>query len=265
MGPLSTRVVTAEPDKEKPEATGPSKDKDHPRKRPPGAEDPRRDSDPFRDLSPEQREKLREAVRKAWSDPSVLQARDELKTAAETYQNAIYSAIKRSSPDMAEAVDLLRKNSSSELKMYSSPGMGRGPGGGGPGPSPGGGPSGRGWKEVEGFMTMESPSFLRELPADKQKIYRDAHRKAMESAGVKAKVESLKSLRQEDENMRKKRIDAIRGVHLAIRRALIEADSRVSEFLPENRRPGSEGKGGERSKGNPQPPAPRKPRPEAEN
>ncbi len=200
----------------------------------PGPEGPRDDRDPFHDLSPEQQTALREAVRKAWSDPAVLEARDKLKTAAESYQKAIDSAMERSNPEVADLIKRFRKDSSSELKIYGS--MDRGPGG-----SPGGTPGGRDRKGFEGFLTMENPSFLRDLSPEKQKIYHEAHRKALETPEVRLQLESLKALRQSDEEMRKARIETIRSVHQSIREALLKADPRMKEILPEGRPEGGAG------------------------
>lgn len=217
-------------------------------KRPPGDDDgrfhkgPERDEDPFRNLSSEQREQLREAVRRAWSDPAVIEARDKLKSAAEAYQDALNSSIKRSSPQLSDAIDSLRRDSESAFKMY-----------GGHGPSKGGDPGGSGgrrgdWRDYEGFLTMENPPFLHDLDPEKQKIYRDAHSMAMKSDDVKQRIDSLRELRKSDEEMRRERIEQIRRVHQAVRKAMAEADPRVLEFLPENRRPGDDG--------NPPPPKP---------
>ena len=89
---------------------------------------------------------------------------------------------------------------------------------------------------------MENPPFLHDLDPEKQKIYRDAHSKAMQSDDVKQRIDSLRELRQSDEEMRRERIEQIRLVHQAVRKAMAEADPRVVEFLPEIRRPGDEGK-----------------------
>ncbi|MCB1092361.1 MAG: hypothetical protein KDL87_12570 [Verrucomicrobiae bacterium] len=217
--------------------------------------------DPFANLAPEQRDRLREAIRRAWSDPALIQARDEVKAATDAYQRALQAALIRTDPEIAGLIEEFRKSSQSDARGYLSPGFpgGRGPGGGGNG----GGREGRGF---EGFLVMENPSFLRDLDDEKKQIYREAHRKAMETPAVKERLESLKNMRQEDDDLRKKRTEAIRGMHQALRKALIDADARVAEFLPKlnlegGRRPDGEG-GERRGPDGPPPPPPLPPGPE---
>lgn len=218
----SALEAQAEPDDAKPER--------HEDRRHPAFGD--KDGDPFGDLSPEQRDRLREAVRRAWSDPGVIQARDEVKVATEAYQKALAATLTNTDPETAKLVERFRQHMESESKGYLSPGMsspGRGPGPGGPG-GPGG--SGRERRDIEGFMIMENPSFLRDLDDTKRAIYREAHRKAVESPEVKARIEALRTLRNQDEEVRKKRTEVIRGMHQALRLAMVESDPRVAEFLP---------------------------------
>lgn len=208
-------------------------------------------SDPFQKLSAEEREQLREAVRRAWSDPAVIEARDKLKNAAEDYQNALNASIKRISPGLADTIESLRRDSDSSLRIY-----GPGPGPGGKGGDSGGGS--RDWRDYEGFLTMENPSFLNDLSPEQQSLYRSAHTKAINSPTVKARLSSLRALRETDDEIRKQRIEGIRQVHQAIRQALVEADPQVEAFLPEPRRPGSEGPSSSRDRES----SDRRPRPE---
>ncbi len=204
--------------------------------------------DPFRNLTSEQRTELREAVRKAWSDPAVIEARDKLKSAAEAYQNALNSAIKRGSPELAETVDALRRETDSAFRIY-----GHGPGKEGTPGGPSGGRRGD-WRDYEGFLTMENPPFLRDLTPEQQAIYREAHAKAMNASDVKSRLSTLRDLKQSDDEIRKQRIEQIRRVHQAIREAMKAADPRVAEFLPEYPRPGEDGRD------RPRPPRPEPPR-----
>lgn len=236
-----------------PKKSPPSKSDDDRRHGPEGDRD-----DPFRNLTPEQRDQLREAVRKAWSDPVVLEARDKLKSAAEDYQNALNAAIKRSSPELTETIDSLRRDSESAFRIYGpSPGKGGGEPGGPGGPGTGGR---RDWRNYEGFLTMENPPYLRDLSPEQQTMYREAHTKAMQADGVKSRLSSLRDLRKTDDEMRKQRIEQIRRVHAAIRRAMIEADPRLEKVLPERSMPG-----GEKGPDGPGPgPSPKPPRPESD-
>lgn len=189
--------------------------------------------DPFAGLAPEQREKLREAVRRAWNDPAVIQARDEVKAATDAYQNALKAAIDRSDPETAQLIEKYRQSSQTESKGYLFPGGATNPGRANG--QPGGLPLTervREWRDFESFLIMENPPFLRDLDDEKKRLYREAHRKAMETEDVRGRVEQLKKLRQEDDEFRKKRTEAIRGMHVALRKALIEAEPRVAEFMP---------------------------------
>ncbi len=245
IGNLS--LASAAPDGEKARDGEPARPKEHEGRSRPGEGGPTSErTDPFQNLSPEEREKLREAVRRAWNDPAVIEARDKLKNAAEDYQNALNASIKRTSPELTDTIESLRRDSDSSLRIY-----GPGPVPGGKGGEPGGG--GRDWRDYEGFLTMENPTFLRDLAPEQQAIYREAHAKAMATEKVKARLGSLRALRQADDEIRKQRIEGIRGVHQAIRQALIEADPRVETFLPEPRRTGgdTEPPGPGRERGNP--------------
>jgi hypothetical protein len=266
------------PDKpEKPQKPGPKPPGEPAPKRPPSV--PRGDADPFRDLTPDQRDRLREAVRRAWNDPAVIQARDEVKAATDAYQNALRDSLVRTDPAMAGLIEKFRLSSQSDFRGYLAPGTNNGRNqDGDPGPEvpnlPGsGGNNNRDGRGFEGFLTMENPAFLRELDDEKKRIYREAHHQAMENSEVRTRMEALKSLRHEDDEMRRKRTEAIRGVHQSLRKALVEADPRVGEFLPkaplEGRRPDGENpeKRGGKSDGEPlplPPSPPRKPGPEPE-
>lgn len=257
---------------EKPEPKVP---RDPSGKRPPSV--PGGDADPFRDLSPEQRDRLREAMRRAWNDPEVIQARDEIKAATDAYQKALRDSLVRTDPDMAGLIEKYRLSSQSDFRGYLAPGSpnGRGQGGNeGPNPpAPGSNREGnREGKNFEGFLVMENPPFLRDLDDERKRLYREAHRKAMENPEVRTRLDALKTLRHEDDEMRKKRTEAIRGMHHALRKALVEADPRVGDFLPkvlpDGRRP--DGDNGEKRGGKnegpplPQPPLPQPPPPPAE-
>ena len=52
-------------------------------------------------LSDEEKEKLRTALREVWTDPAVINARDEVKSAAEAYQKEIREAVSKADPSMA--------------------------------------------------------------------------------------------------------------------------------------------------------------------
>ena len=206
---------------------------------------PKRDGDPFKDLTPEQREALREAMRQAWNEPAVTEARTELKVAAERYQKVLQNAIERIAPELKEPIETMRNSSDSAFKGLTSNPMG--------GPRPqGGGPGGRNWRDYDSMVTMARPSFLEDLSPDLQKAYREGHAAAMENPRVVTALDALRELREQDESMRMKRYEAVRRAHQAIRAAISESYPELKEHFPErNRNGGGGGSGGRGGQGAP--------------
>ena len=178
--------------------------------------------DPLVNLSPEERERFREAMRQAWSDPAVLQARDEVKEATEAYQEALVEAIKRNDPEVMAMMKKIRAAPDSPIKSLFSGGSG-----------PGGRRPGGGFRDFEGFITGESPGFLKNLTEEQQEIYAKAREEALESDEFKAVVGQLRQLRKSDEAMRKERIELFKRVRKTLRSEMIKADERVEAILPE--------------------------------
>lgn len=183
-------------------------------------------------LSPEQREKLREALRLVWTDPAVINAREEIKHASDAYQAAIKSAVEKADPSVAEVL----------AKIQGAGGMGPvvpgGPGGmtmpGGPGSS-GGGPS-RGFDEQ-----IRPPGFLESLPPEDREKFRKAEAAALESEPVKAARAELAKIRDEDEALRRKRLEA----HRKLRKVTVEEMIRIDPSIaPVQKRLLEAGKGG---------------------
>ena len=63
-------------------------------------------------LSPEQRDKLREALRDVWIDPAVINAREEVKLATDAYQAAIKAAVSRADPSIAGVMAKIQESNS---------------------------------------------------------------------------------------------------------------------------------------------------------
>lgn len=182
-----------------------------------------RGRDPLSNLSPEEREKFRNAMRSAWNDPAVLQARDEVKKAAVAYQKALAEAIKRDDPEVKALMDKLRAAPDSPFKSLFSEG---GPGGRG---RPGGG---GGLRDFEAFITSDSPGFLKNLSKEQAGMYRVAREKALKSSEFQEAVGQIRELRKTDEAMRNKRVEMYRRVRQILHAQTIAADPRLKEFLP---------------------------------
>ena len=220
----------------KPDPRGQSIDK--------GPKEPGERGDPLRNLSPEERERFREAMRHAWNDPAVLQARDEVKKATVAYQKALIEVIKRNDPKVMAMMEKVRSAPDSPIKSLFS---GAGPGGRG---RPGGG-----FRDFEAFVTGESPGFLKNLTEEQREIYRKAREKALNSSKFQEVVGKLRELRKSDEAMRESRIELFGRARRTLHTEMIEADERVKAFLPKEEF---------RSKGPPRGPGPVRKRPDGE-
>ncbi|CAN5294946.1 hypothetical protein BH23VER1_BH23VER1_12580 [soil metagenome] len=60
---------------------------------------------PFDDMTPEQRERVREALKQVWDDPAVEQARKDMGAAAAAYRESLREAIGRTDPEIRELLD----------------------------------------------------------------------------------------------------------------------------------------------------------------
>lgn len=181
-------------------------------------------------LSPEQREKLREALRGVWTDPTVINAREEVKHATEAYQAAIKAAVEKADPSVAE---LLSKIQGTGMMGAMPPG---GPGGpGGPGAT-----SGRGFEPQ-----IRPPGFLEGLSPEAREKFRHAEERAIASDRVKSVRAELDQIRQEDEALRRKRIEAHRKLRKVTVEEMVRIDPAIAEMqkrLLEGGRSGNEKK-----------------------
>lgn len=153
-------------------------------------------------LSEKDREKLRVALREVWTDPAVLSAREEVKLASEAYQEAIRQAVAKSDPTL---VDLLAKVQEGNEGTISERMKGDGPGRFGPG---------RGFEYPTG-----PPAFLEKLTAEERVKFKEAEETARNAPKVLEAKKEMEQLRAQDEQIRKKRMEA----HLKMRRAVLEA------------------------------------------
>lgn len=190
-------------------------------------------------LSDEQRERLRQALREVWTDPAVVTAREEVKHAGDAYQAAVKSAMERVDPSVSELLAKVQGSSgrSPERGGAFPPG---GPGNGGaPGPGgPGGGGMMRGFDEL-----FKPPGFLESLPAEIRDRFKKAEEEALKSEAVKQARGDLAKVREEDDLLRRKRIDA----HRKLRKVILEEMVRVDPGLAETQKKLLEGSRGNSS------------------
>lgn len=187
-------------------------------------------------LSPEQREKLREALRGVWTDPAVINAREEVKHASEAYQAAIKAAVEKTDPSVAE---LLSKVQGAGMMGPMPPGAPGSPGNPAGQGSAGGGP-GRGFEPQ-----IRPPGFLDSLTPEARETFRKAEEQALSSESVKAVRAELDQIRQEDEALRRKRIEAHRKLRKVTVDEMIRIDPSIAAMqkrLLEGGRTGAEKK-----------------------
>ncbi len=180
-----------------------------------GDKDQRERIEAWETLSPEQRDKLRQALRDVWTDPAVINAREEVKHASEAYQAAIRAAVERVDPSVA---GLLAKV--------------QGPGG--PVGAPvSGGPNSSGPGFRRGFdEQIPPPGFLESLSPEMRETYRRAETSAMETERVRAAKSALGKIRDEDEALRRRRLEA----HRQLRKAIVEEMVRSEPALADHQK-----------------------------
>lgn len=157
-------------------------------------------------LKPEQREKLREALREVWTDPSVINAREEVKQASDAYQAAIKAAVAKVDPEVGEML----------AKVQSMQGASPA------GPPPGGPMAMRGFDHE-----IRPPGFFDSLPPEQREKVRQAESAALESEIVKTARAELNAIRKEDDGIRRKRVEA----HRRLREATVEEMLRLDPSL----------------------------------
>ncbi len=172
-------------------------------------------------LSPEQREKLKQALRDVWTDPAVISAREEVKQASDAYQAAIKAAVSRADPSVADVMaKIQRANSGMANTQISGPPLGIGPL-----------PMGMGQKK--GFDDqIKPPGFLDSLPAEAREKFRKTEEAAMATDVVKAAKAELDKIREEDEALRRKRLEA----HRKLRKVMLDEMVRIDPSIGEMRK-----------------------------
>ena len=168
-------------------------------------------------LDEEQKRKLREALRDVWTDPAVLSAREEVKVASESYQRAIRNAISKVDPSVAEVLKELQ--SLNEGRTQERLGGG-----------PGGGPHVRMMPRRGGDYPIGPPSFLENLSEDERERFQKAEKEARESDVVQKVKEELEMIRKEDESLRKRKMEGLRKVRIAVLNEMVQIDPSLEDL-----------------------------------
>jgi hypothetical protein len=183
-------------------------------------------------LSDGEKEKLRTVLREVWTDPSVMIARDEVKSATEVYQKAIREAVSKADPSVANLIVKVEK--SAEVRHDRHGGL----------------PSGRsGLYRRSLDYPMSPPGFLEKLTIKEQERFRKAELAAKETAKVKEARNLLNTLQKQDEECRRERLEAHREMRQTILSAMLEVDPGVKELQDRLNMSSASGPGGSKPKG----------------
>ncbi len=172
-----------------------------------GGKDDKGKNDAWEALTPEQREKLKQALRDVWTDPAVVTARAEVKQASDAYQAAVKAAVSRADPSIADALAKIQRANSGMVHehIFGRPPLGMGPK--------------RGVEDE-----FKPPGFLDSLPPEAREKFRLAEAEAMKTESVKAARAELESIRHEDEALRSKRLEAYRKLRKAVMDEMVLID-----------------------------------------
>tara|TARA_R110000850_G_scaffold64695_29_gene145111 strand:+ start:1473 stop:2183 length:711 start_codon:yes stop_codon:yes gene_type:complete len=187
-------------------------------------------SDPKREmwesLTEGEQEKLRNALREVWADPSVISAREDVKQASDAYQNAIRLAVERVDPSVAGSLAKAQKANEGHMKERL-----------------GGGLPGRGGIRRPADYPMSPPGFLEKLSTEEREKFRSAEEAAKKTDSVKAAIKALDELAKSDEALRRKRLEAHRRMRQLILDAMVEVDPSLEELQKRLEIPFRSGKG----------------------
>lgn len=162
------------------------------------------------------KQRLREALREVWTDPSVISAREEVKVASDAYQRAIRSAIGKADPEVAEVLKKLQSMNEGRSQERL-----------------GGGPPVRMLPRRSGDYPIGPPSLIEDLSEEEKSRFREAERKAKESASVMAARAEMEEVRREDEKLRRKRMETLRRIRAATLEEMVRIDPSLGELRDE--------------------------------
>lgn len=171
-------------------------------------------------LSKEEQVEVREAMRSAWSDPVVINARANVNKAAHEYQKAIRETIGKRDPEIRKLLDKLQKSESGLVNTAM------------------GGSGGRINKHIHAASVnrlsqmIAPPGMLEKMSPEQKAEFNEVASKAKRQPEVVQAIEDLKSLAAEDEKIRKKKIEAYRKFRKAYFDAIVEIDPEFKNVIP---------------------------------
>ncbi len=186
------------------------------------------------DMSAADKEAMRKALQAVWENPEVMQARDEVKRATETFHKAIRKAVGKENPRIAVLVEKMHGGGKSRDWGKKRPGPGPEGRGGRPpmgralgtnDHGPGAAGDGRGIGPA-GFM-----AFPGKFSEEEKTRLEQARKIAMESEGFRQVQQDLRILLKQGEELRKKRVEMFHRTRAAMARAMIEADPEIKPLL----------------------------------
>ncbi|MDF1815204.1 MAG: hypothetical protein P1V20_23590 [Verrucomicrobiales bacterium] len=194
-------------------------------------------------LPEEDQKKLREALRTVWSDPIVLSARENVNRSAREYQQAVRDTIKKQDPETARLLERVQRDQTGFLHTAM-------------------GSNGK-KKHIHGASVgrlsqmVAPPGMLDKMSEEQKQRFKEAATKARQQPDVIGAIEELKALSNQDEEIRRKKLDAFRKFRKAYFDAIAEIDPELKMHIPP---PGPPPSYGGKGKGKPgKPPGPRRP------
>ena len=199
----------------------------------------------WEELTKEEQQKLREALRTVWSDPNVLSARENVNRSAKEYHTAVRESIGKKDPATRKLLERVQKSQSGFVQAAM-------------------GGSGGFKKHIHGASVnrlsqlIAPPGIMEKMSQEQKEKFKEVGAQAKQQPGVVQAIEELKSLSKADEEIRQKKLEAFRKFRRAYFDAIIEIEPTLEQFLPP---PGSspphlhgKGKGKGSRKGKPAPP-----------
>lgn len=184
-----------------------------------------RDREAWDSLSEEEKTKLKEALRKVWSDPAVVSARGDIQRAADDYRDAMKNAVSNSDPEIAALLEKVQSANEGHFKERIGSRMG--------------GIPGSGKRNVEFFL--HPPGYLESLSKEEQTQYRNALGIAKETPELKKAFAEVEKIRNRDEEVQKAKVEAIRNLRRTYIQEMVKADPEVEKIIPRGGFPKGDG------------------------
>lgn len=189
-------------------------------------------------LSEEEREKLKQALREVWSDPTVISARAEVQQASEAYHSAVKAAINRADPSAAKVLSKLQSLSGG---LPDRKGERRGPGFR---------MSHRGERPIGESMGFSGA--LGDFSEEERARFREVENEAKATSAVKGVIAELEASREKDDEVRKGKLDLYRKLRKTMLVEMVKLDPKVEELVAKLRpAPGPGSRDGGKGPGRP--------------